>query len=111
MRTRKLQVFDQYRCGPRSVLTPGDRFRVGGGPVYVTDSGKVIPMYDRGEFVFRRFCARGAAKWIEAYRADGSGLAILWVGRAGRSRVAPNLRHRPYKITQVRGRKAGRRSR
>jgi hypothetical protein len=57
MSTRKLQVFDQYRYGPRSVLTPGDRFRVGGGPVYVTDSGKVIPMYDRGEFVFRRFCA------------------------------------------------------
>ena len=68
-------------------------------------------MYDRGEFVFRRFCIRGAAKWIEAYRADGGGMAILWVGRAGRSRVAPNLRHRPYKITRVRGRKPGCRSR
>ncbi len=111
MSTRKLQVFDQYRYGPRSVLIPGDRFRVSGGPVYVTDSGKVIPMYDRGEFVFQRFCIRGAAKWIEAYRADGGGLAILWVGKAGRSRVAPNLRHRPYKITRVRGGKAGLRSR
>ena len=110
MSTRKLQVFDQYRYGPRSVLTPGDRFRVGGGPVYVTDSGKVIPMYGRGEFVFRRFCIRGAAKWIKAYRADGGGRAILCVGRAG-SRVAPNLRHRPDKITRVRGRKAGCRSR
>ena len=111
MPTRSLQVFDQYRYGPRSVLTPGDRFRVRGGPVYVTDGGKVIPMYDRGEFVFRRFCVRGAAKWIEAYRAGGGGVAILWVGRAGGSRVAPNLRHRRYRITRIRGRKAGRRTR
>ena len=111
MPTRKLQVFDQYRYCPRSVLAPGDHFRVGGGPVYVTDSGKVIPMYDRGEFVFQRFCIRGASKWIEAYRADGGGVAILWVGRTGRSLVAPNLRHRPYKITRVRSRKAGCRSR
>ena len=111
MPTHELQLFDHYRYGPRSVLAPGDRFRVGGGPVYVTDSGKVIPMYDRGEFVFRRFCVRGAAKWIEAYRADGGGLAIFWVGRAGRSRVAPNLRRRPYTITRGRGRKPGLRSR
>jgi len=103
MSTRKLQVFDRYRYCPRSVLVPGDRFRVHGGPVYVTDDGKVIPMHERGQFIFRRLCVRGASKWIEAYRADGSGLAILWVGKPGRSRTVPNLRRRPYKVTRVRG--------
>ena len=42
MSNRKLQVFDQFRYGRRSVLVPGDHFRVSGGPVYVTDAGKVI---------------------------------------------------------------------
>ena len=53
--SRSLQVFDQYRYGPRSVLVPGDRFRATGGPVYVTDDGKAIPVADRGIFVFRRY--------------------------------------------------------
>ena len=30
MSSRKLQTFDEYRYGPRSVLKPGDKFRVGG---------------------------------------------------------------------------------
>jgi hypothetical protein len=28
--------------GPRSVLAPGDHFRVGGGPVYVTDIARPL---------------------------------------------------------------------
>ena len=43
MSHRKLQVFDHYQYGPRSLLTPGDRFRVSGGPVYVTAGGENIP--------------------------------------------------------------------
>jgi len=101
MTRRKLQVFNQYRYGPRSVLIPGDRFRVAGGPVYVTDGGKKISMAERGVFVFRRYCVRGASKWIEAYRADGGGVAILWMGKTGRSRTVPNLRRRPYRITGI----------
>ena len=96
---RKLQVFDRYRYGHRSMLVPGDRFRVTGGPFYVTDGGTKIPMAERGIFVFRRYCVRGASKWIEAYRADGGGVAILWMGKSGRSRTVPNLRQRPYRIT------------
>ncbi len=98
MSKRKLQVSDEYRYGPRSVLLPGDRFRVSGGPVYVTDGGAVIPMYERGVFVFRAFCVQGAARWIEAYRTDG-GMAVLWVGKTCRSPAVPNLRRKPYRIT------------
>jgi hypothetical protein len=98
MPSRSLQVFDQYRYGPRSVLVPGDRFRVSGGPVYVTDDGKTIPVADRGIFVFRRYCTQGAAKWIEAHRSDGSALIVLWVGKTIRSPVIPNLRRRPYRV-------------
>ncbi len=99
MAHHKLQVFDEYRFGPRSVLVPGDRFRVRGGPVYITDDGTKIPMVERGVFVFRRYCVQGTSKWIEAYRADGGGIVILWVGKSGRSHAVPNLRRRPYKVT------------
>lgn len=98
MARRKLQVFQEYRFGPRSVLIPGDRFRVAGGPVYVTDDGKKVPMAERGVFVFHRYCVRGASKWIEAYRANG-GMAILWMGKTGRSKTVPNLHRRAYRIT------------
>jgi hypothetical protein len=97
MNRRNLQTFDQYRYGPRSVLIPGDQFRVTGGPVYVTASGEKIPMGDRGLFVFRRYCIQGAARWLEAYRADG-GTAILWVGKSSRSPTVPNLHRKPYRI-------------
>jgi len=97
---RKLRIYDEYRYGPRSVLLPGDRFRVSGGPVYVTGDGTVVPMAERGELIFRRYCVRGAAKWIEAHRADGGGIAVLWMGRTGRSKAVPGLRRRPYRITR-----------
>lgn len=98
MAKRKLQVFDRYRYGPRSVLVRGDRFRVTGGPIYVTDGGVQIPMSERGVFVFQRYCVQGAAKWIEGYRADGGGHVVLWVGRPWRSKDIPNLRRRPYRV-------------
>jgi hypothetical protein len=100
MSRRSLQVFDRYQYGSRGTLVPGDRFRVRGGPIYVTDDGKTIQIADRGVFVFRRYCVRGAAKWIEAYRADG-GTAILWVGRPTRSLAVPNLRRRPYRVSKL----------
>jgi len=108
--TRKIQVSYEYSYGPRSVLRPGDRFRVTDGPVYVTDDGRKIPMHERGVFVFKRFCVQGTSKWIEAYRADGGGVAVLWVGRTGRSKAIPHLRRRPYRVTgKVREQKANRR--
>ena len=36
---------------------------------------------------------------LEAYRADGGGIAILWMGKTGRSKTVPNLRRRAYRIT------------
>jgi hypothetical protein len=74
---------------------PGDRFRVSGGPIYVTDDGRKFPMFERGVLVFKRYCVRGAARWLEAMRGDG-GIVVLWVGRSGRSPAVPNLRRRPY---------------
>ncbi|MCG8583113.1 MAG: hypothetical protein MI757_00175 [Pirellulales bacterium] len=100
MARRKLVVRDEYRYGPRSILRLGDRFRVTGGPVYVTDDGVKVPMYERGVFVFKQHCQCGAEQWLEAYRADGGGFALLWVGKPGRSKTIPNLRRRPYRITR-----------
>ena len=109
MARRKLQVFTEYRYGPRSVLIPGDRFRVKGGPIYVTDGGAEIPMYERGIFVFRRYCVRGASKWIEADQERDGSLAVLWVDRSVRSTAIPNLRRRPYRITGKLREKSGHR--
>ena len=98
MPRRKLRVFDEYRYGPRSVLVPGDRFRVKGGPVYIADDGTVYRMYERWVFVFRRYCELGRSKWIEAEREADGRVVILWVGKPVRSKTIPNLRRRPYRI-------------
>ncbi len=105
MAQRKLQEFDEFRYGVRGVLKPGDRFRVGGGPVYVTDDGVEHAVAERGTFKFRRYCVQGAQKWIEAYPAGGGGVVLLWVGKAGKSPVEPNLKRKPYKIRKVTDRK------
>ena len=105
MAQRKLQEFDEYRYGVRGVLKPGDQFRVGGGPVYVTDDGVEHAVAERGTFKFRRYCVQGAQKWIEAYPAGGGGVVVLWVGKAGKSPVEPNLKRKPYKIRKVTDRK------
>ncbi len=98
MARRKLQVFEEYRYEPRSVLVPGDRFRVRGGPVYIAADGTVYRMYERGVFVFRRYCELGSSKWIEAKREADGRVVILWVGKSVRSKTVPNLRRRPYRI-------------
>lgn len=98
---RPLQIFDEYRYGPRSILRPGDRFRVTGGPVYITDAGQKIPMYERGIFRFRSFCVRGAAQWLEAVRESDHRAVVLWVGKPVRCRVIPNLHRRPYHIRAI----------
>ena len=108
--SRRLEVFAEYRYGKRAVLKAGDRFRVRGGPVYLTAEGKKIAMGERGVFVFKRYCVRGAARWIEASRADGGGMVVLWVGKPCRSPVAANLRRRPYRLTKLLDRKPANRN-
>ena len=105
MATRKLQVMDSFHFDHKSVLRPGDRFRVTDGPYYVTDDGERTPMYERGVFVFERYCVQGAAKWIDAHRGDGGGRVFLWVGRPCWSNTIPNLRRRPYRVTRKLGKK------
>ncbi|MCE9555412.1 MAG: hypothetical protein K8T91_18840 [Planctomycetes bacterium] len=102
MANRKLQVAFEYHYGQRGVLKPGDRFRVCGGPVYITDEGQKIPMGERGLMIFKRYCQRGAEKWIEAASVGGSAYVILWVGKTCRSPVVSNLRRRPYRVRKQR---------
>ncbi len=108
MSNRKLQEFDEYVYGPRSVLRPGDRFRVSGGPYYENEDGSRSLMGERGTFKFVRYCTRGASKWIEASRVGG-GTVVLWVGKAGPNKDLPSFKRKPYKVRKVteRKRKAG----
>ncbi len=100
MAQRKLKEFDEYKFGPRSVLRPGDRFRVKDGPIYVTDAGEKFPMFERGIFIFQKYCERGDRKWIQARRADSAVTVILWMGRSMRNPDMQNFRRRPYRITR-----------
>jgi len=102
MVSRRLRVELEYRYGKRGLLKPGDRFRVRGGPVYITDEGQKIPLGEKGVHVFKRYCERGADKWIEAASVSGSNFVILWVGKSRRSPVVSNLIRRPYRIRKVR---------
>ena len=102
MANRKSKTAFEYRYGKRGVLKPGDRFRVRGGPVYITDEGRKIPMGERGLMIFKRYCERGAEKWIEAASVNGSAYVILWVGKSCRSPVVSNLRRRPYRVRKER---------
>lgn len=102
MAQRKLKIFDEYRYGKRGVLRPGDRFKVGDGPVYVTKEGKKISLAERGVHIFRQYCVRGAQKWIEAAAVGGSAHVMIWVGKSSRSPVVANLIRRPYRIRKER---------
>jgi hypothetical protein len=95
----------EYRYGIRGVLKPGDKFRVSGGPVYITDDGVEHSVADRGIFKFRRYCVQGAQKWLEAHTADGSSTVTLYVGKPCRSAAVPNLRKKPYNVRKVTDRK------
>jgi hypothetical protein len=101
MAQRKLKVFNEYHYGKRGVLRPGDRFRVRGGPVYINSEGKRISLAERGLHVFRQYCVRGAEKWIEASAVGGCSHVLIWVGKASRSPVVPNLIRRPYRLRKV----------
>jgi len=101
MSPRRLKSEFEYRYGERGVLRPGDRFRVRGGPVYLTDDGQKIPMGERGIHIFQRYCERGAEKWIEAASVNGSSFVILWVGKSHRNPVVSNLIRRPYRVRKV----------
>ena len=98
MSNRKLQTFDEYRYGPRSVLKPGDRFRVGGGPVYITNDGV--------EHCLRRAVSSSSAptasrvlrNGLKLIPAGGGGIVLLWVGKACKSPVEPNLGRIPLII-------------
>jgi hypothetical protein len=105
MSNRKLQTFDEYSYGKRGLLKPCDRFRVSGGPYYENQDGTKTLMAERGTFTFSRYCVRGAEKHIEAYRADGGGIVVLWVGKPRRNPDLPTFRRMPYKIRKITDRK------
>lgn len=107
---RKLCVHDEFRYGPRSVLHPGDRFRVSGGPVYVTADGTKISLAERGVFLFRRYCVQGTNQWIDAIRESDHRAVSLWVGKVVRVRLLPALQRCPYRIRGVKSPRSPRRS-
>lgn len=61
------QIETEFRLGPRTILQPGDRFSVGGGP---THHGHKVG--ERGVFVFLRAVRKGVRAWVEGRNAAGA---------------------------------------
>lgn len=86
-----------YRVSERVTLTPGDQFKVAGGPYYRLAGGEKIALAARGTMTFVACHRRGQRVVIEA--RDGSGTVMLHVAGRRRSPV-PGLVARPYRITR-----------
>lgn len=86
----------EYRVSARVVLRPGDKFRVSGGPYYLTASGEKIPLAVRGVCEFVGVTRDGSKTYITARTKEGS--AVLHVEGRRRNRTAPEVVCRPYKI-------------
>jgi len=95
-----------YQLGPRSVLRPGDRFRVGRGPTYRDGDGHEQSCALRGVFQLRGVVRRGKRIWLDAVRLDhgaSAGTYLLYAsGPAYWHRDIPGWRCRPYAVRKVR---------
>ena len=90
---------NEYRIGPRSVLRPGDRFRVTDGPEWV-DGDRRLSMRARGVMTFKRVTRHPSGYvYIEAH-SDRDGDVVLHVsGERAPSPDLPEMTTRPYRIT------------
>ncbi len=90
---------NEYRIGPRSVLRPGDRFRVTDGPEWVVGDRR-LSMRARGVMTFRRATRHPSGYvFIEAH-SDREGDVVLHVdGERPGNPDLPEMTTRPYRIT------------
>lgn len=101
-------MISRLELGPRSFLEKGTKFRVKGGPYWITDSGEHIPMRARGVMTFNYAFVRGSCVFIDA-DSDVDGHVVLhYKGKRTNKLMAGKLVCRPYTIA---GRVTGRRRR
>jgi hypothetical protein len=84
-----------YRVSERIVLTPGDTFRISGGPYWRLGDGTKIPMAVRGVCRFVRAVHRGRLVLLEVFTTEG--YTVLHVA-GSRKRIDRALVCRPYKV-------------
>ena len=96
----------EYRLGPKSVLTKGSKVRVTDGPEWVTGDRR-IPMRARGVMTFNYAFCSGGCEYIDA-ESDKDGHVVLHVSGERSNPAMPELDCRPYRITgRVGTRKGG----
>ena len=101
-------MISRLELGPRSHLEKGTKFRVKGGPYWVTDSGEEVPVRARGVMTFNFAFTRGKCVFIDA-DSDRDGHVILHIGGERRNKMmGDKLICRPYTVT---GRVTGKRRR
>ena len=89
----------EFRIGPRTVLTRGDKFRAMAGPYFENGRKVKVPMIERGPFTFIEVIRRGKQRaWIKAINRGG-GFCLLWIGPREKSKELTGLTNRPYRIT------------
>ena len=96
----------RLELGPRSHLEKGTKFRVKGGPYWVTDSGEHVPVRAKGVMTFNHAFVRGSCVFIDA-DSDRDGHVILHIrGKRRNKLMGDKLVCRPYVVTaRVTGRR------
>jgi hypothetical protein len=101
-RMPQLLEIPELRLSARSVIRPGDRVRLSGGPRY-----KATRLSQPGIYRVRLIWQRGKRYWIEADRLDRqwqvAGIYTLFVaGPPFRSKLLDTIVNRPYRVRKCR---------
>jgi len=96
---------NEYRLGPKSVLTRGSKFRVTDGPEWVSGDRRTS-MRARGVMTFQYAFKSGGCVFIDAI-SDRDGHVVLHVSGKRRNPMMPELDCRPYRITGRVGTRGG----
>ena len=92
---------NEYRISTRTVLRPGDRFRLIGGPVYTGDDGKEHRMRLAGVFTLIRVIRKGRRIWLDCFGEEqNGGHHVVFV--SGRSYRRHGILFQPFKIKKLR---------
>lgn len=86
----------EWQVSARIWLTPGDQFRVTGGPYYKDRDGKKIPLGVRGVLKFDCVIIRGKQKYIGCWSREGYEVLHM---EGKRKSLMPSIVCRPYRIT------------
>jgi hypothetical protein len=102
-----MKTLPEFQLSPRTIIRPGDRIRVSGGPVHVRANGDKIRVGERGQFIIRDLFKRRGRIYATASKIDNDGMyagvfTLFISGRAVRSALTETILNKPYRVRKAR---------